>query len=109
MASVQDRSPAFGVASVSAEQNKTPVRQFLDEVYNKGNLKVADELVTASYISHNELNIEFLGPQGIRNSAALQRTWASSWGVHPPASDSPSPGLISSASRTASWWKHGWK
>ena len=59
---------------MSTEQNKALVRRFLNEVYNKGNLKVADELVAANYISHNELNIEVLGPQGIRNAAVLQRT-----------------------------------
>ncbi len=59
---------------MSARQNKTIVCRFLDEVYNKGNLTVADELVAADYVSHNELSIEVLGPLGIRRAALMQRS-----------------------------------
>jgi len=47
------------------KQNKALVRRFLEEVYNRGNLDVADELVAPDYVSHNELNIEVLGPRAI--------------------------------------------
>ena len=59
---------------MSIEENKTLVRRFLDEVYNKGNLAVADELVALGYISHNELNVEVLGPEGIKKAANMQRS-----------------------------------
>ena len=59
---------------MSVEENKALVRRFLDEVYNKGNYAVADELVAPEYASHNELSIEVLGPQGIKRAALLQRT-----------------------------------
>jgi predicted ester cyclase len=58
---------------MSSEANKSIVRRFLDEVYNKGNLSVADELVAPGYISHNELSIEVLGPEGIKKAALMQR------------------------------------
>jgi len=59
---------------MSAEENKALVRHFLDQVYNKGNLAVADEVVALHYVSHSELNIEVLGPEGIRKAAIVQRT-----------------------------------
>jgi predicted ester cyclase len=59
---------------MSTSQNKALVTRFLDEVYNKGNLDVADELVTANYLSHNELNLEVLGPEGIKSAAIMQRS-----------------------------------
>jgi len=58
---------------VSTEQNKSLVKRFLDEVYNKGNYDVAYELVAPDYVSHNELNVEVLGPEGIKRTAQLQR------------------------------------
>jgi steroid delta-isomerase-like uncharacterized protein len=54
--------------------NKTLVARFLDEVYNKGNYDFADVAVAADYVSHNELSIEVLGPEGIKKAAATQRT-----------------------------------
>ena len=59
---------------MSTMQNNALVRRSLDEVYNRGNLQIADELVAADYVSHNELNIEVLGPQGIQNAAVTQRS-----------------------------------
>ncbi|MEZ0370038.1 MAG: ester cyclase [Candidatus Sericytochromatia bacterium] len=56
-----------------SEANKDKVRYFLDEVYNKGNLAVADELVAPDYVSHNKLALEVLGPEGIKQVALLQR------------------------------------
>jgi predicted ester cyclase len=58
---------------VSVEDNKRLVARFLDEVYNQGNLAVADELVARDYTSHNRLEIEVLGPEGIKATARAQR------------------------------------
>jgi predicted ester cyclase len=58
---------------MSVEENKVLLRRFFEEIYNKGNLAVADELVAEGYISHNELDIQVLGPQGIKRAATLQR------------------------------------
>jgi steroid delta-isomerase-like uncharacterized protein len=54
--------------------NKSLVSRFLDEVYNKGNYDFADAAVATDYISHNELSIEVLGPDGIKRAALAQRT-----------------------------------
>lgn len=59
---------------MTLEENKALVRRFLDEVYNKGNLTIADELVADKYTSHNQLEIEVLGPEGIKKAAIQQRT-----------------------------------
>jgi predicted ester cyclase len=56
-----------------AEQNKALVLRFLNEVYNKDNLAVADEVIAEKYVSHNQLAIEVLGPEGIKNAARMQR------------------------------------
>jgi len=54
--------------------NKRLVARFLDEVYNKGNYDFADVVVAMDYVSHNELSIEVLGPEGIKQAAVMQRT-----------------------------------
>ena len=58
---------------MSADENKRLVARFLDEVYNLGNFAVADELVAPDYTSHNRLEIEVLGPEGIKAAARAQR------------------------------------
>ncbi len=58
---------------MTIEGNKQLVARFLDEIYNKGNLAVADELVAADYTSHNQLATEVLGPEGIKRTAREQR------------------------------------
>ena len=59
---------------MTREDHKALIRRFFEEVYNRGNLAVADELVAPGYISHNELNIEVSGPEGIKKAASMQRT-----------------------------------
>jgi steroid delta-isomerase-like uncharacterized protein len=38
---------------MSTEQNKANVRRFFEEVWNKGNLDVIDELVAANHVDHD--------------------------------------------------------
>ena len=38
---------------MSTEQNKTIVRRVFDEIVNKGNLGIADELLAADYVNHD--------------------------------------------------------
>ena len=58
---------------MTAAENRHIVTRFLDEVYNRGHLEVADELVAGDYTSHNRLEIEVLGPEGIKAAARAQR------------------------------------
>jgi predicted ester cyclase len=55
------------------EENKALLRRFFEEVYNRGNLAVADELVAEGYVSHNKLDSQVLGPEGIERAATMQR------------------------------------
>jgi steroid delta-isomerase-like uncharacterized protein len=58
---------------MTIHQNKRLVRRLFDEVYTKGNLDVADELIARRYVSRNKLNIEVTGPAGIKKAAVMQR------------------------------------
>src|SRR3712207_6515762 len=40
-------------ARMSAEENKTIVRRFIEEFYNRGNLDIADELVAPNFVVHD--------------------------------------------------------
>jgi predicted ester cyclase len=55
------------------ERNKAIVRRFFDEVWNRGNVALADDLVAETYTSHNKLEIEVLGPIGIKAAVLEQR------------------------------------
>ena len=61
------------------ENREQLIRYFFEEVYNKGNMKVADSLVAPGYKSHNKLEIQVLGPEGIKKAALAQRTAFSNW------------------------------
>jgi len=65
--------------STTEETNANLVRYFFEEVYNKGNFAVADSLIAEKYTSHNKLNIEVIGPDGIKQAAAAQRSAFSNW------------------------------
>jgi steroid delta-isomerase-like uncharacterized protein len=58
---------------VNADANKALVRRLFDEVYNQGRVEAADELIAQGYISHNRLELEVLGPEGIKHAARTQR------------------------------------
>ena len=57
---------------MSTADKKALVIHFLDEVYNKRNYSVADQLIAPNYTSHNELDIQVLGPEGIKRAAQMQ-------------------------------------
>jgi predicted ester cyclase len=59
---------------VSIEENKALVRRFFDEVWNKARVELADQFIAPGYISHNYLEVEVLGPEGIKRAVLAQRT-----------------------------------
>jgi predicted SnoaL-like aldol condensation-catalyzing enzyme len=68
-------------APVSVEENnKALVRCYLDEVYNRGNLDKADELLAAEYVDHTVPPGKYAGREGLKRSVAKQR--ASSSDLH---------------------------
>ena len=61
---------------MSAE-NKTILRRFFEELFNAGDLSVADEIVAADYINHNAVPGETPGREGLKQFVAyLRSAWA---------------------------------
>jgi steroid delta-isomerase-like uncharacterized protein len=57
-----------------SEQNKTSVRRLFDELWNKGNLPVADELMSATFTYHDPSMPDFgRGPEGEKKRVTLYR------------------------------------
>lgn len=50
---------------MSTEQNKNIVRRYIEEVWNKKNLNVVDELLAENYVDHS-LPPEFQGREGVK-------------------------------------------
>jgi len=58
-----------------SEGNKTIVRRLVEELWNKGNLSVADELFAPTYAHHDPSTPDLgKGPEGERKRATLYRT-----------------------------------
>ena len=58
-----------------SEQNKTVVRRLVEELWNKGNLPVADELIAPTYAHHDASTPDFgRGPESEKKRATLYRT-----------------------------------
>ena len=50
---------------MSTEENKAMVRRMTEEVTNKGNLAVADEVMAPNYVSHTS-DMDVKGPEGFK-------------------------------------------
>jgi steroid delta-isomerase-like uncharacterized protein len=59
---------------MSAEENKALMQRFVDEVMNKGNMAVAQELVALDYIEHDPLPGQQQGRQGLIDTLTMVRT-----------------------------------
>src|SRR5712691_402664 len=58
-----------------SEKNKAIVRRLIEEVWNKGNLSLADELFTPNYEHHDASSPDFgRGPESEKKRATLYRT-----------------------------------
>jgi predicted ester cyclase len=58
-----------------SEHNKATVRRLVEELWNKGNLSVADELFAPTYEHHDASTLDFgRGPEGEKKRATLYRT-----------------------------------
>jgi steroid delta-isomerase-like uncharacterized protein len=61
--------------SMSAEENKALARRVLEEMFNKGNLDVADELLTPDYVDHDPgLPEDVRGPEGFKEYVSMYRS-----------------------------------
>ena len=57
-----------------SEQNKAALRRFVDEIMNKGNLKVVDEFITADTIDHSLMPGQESGPEGFKQFVTMFRS-----------------------------------
>ena len=58
-----------------SEHNKAIVRRLVEELWNKGNLSVADELFAPNYEHHDASTLDFgRGPESEKRRATLYRT-----------------------------------
>ena len=58
-----------------SEPNKAIVRRLVEELWNKGNLSVADELFAPNYEHHDASTLDFgRGPESEKKRATLYRT-----------------------------------
>jgi serine phosphatase RsbU (regulator of sigma subunit)/predicted ester cyclase len=62
---------------MSAEENKAVVRRLIEEVYNRGNLDMADELLAPDYVDHTWPPGKYAGREGLKRSVAKQRAASS--------------------------------
>ena len=60
---------------MSAEENKALARRVMEEMFNKGNLDVADELLAPGYVDHDPAMPEDVrGPEGFKEYVAAYRS-----------------------------------
>jgi steroid delta-isomerase-like uncharacterized protein len=59
---------------MSTEENKAKVQRMIEEVFNKGDLSVVDELVAPNYVYHFPGREEIKGPEGLKQFATMIRT-----------------------------------
>ncbi len=60
---------------MSAEENKALARRVIEEMFNKGNLDVADELLAPDYVDHDPAMPEDIhGPEGFKQYVSGYRS-----------------------------------
>jgi serine phosphatase RsbU (regulator of sigma subunit)/predicted ester cyclase len=68
--------------SDAEENNKALLRRFVEEVYNRGNLDAADELLAPDYVDHTEPSGKYAGREGLKRGVAKLRAFSSDLHVH---------------------------
>jgi len=58
---------------MSIEDNKTAIREVIEEVVNKGNLAIIDDIMAPNYVYHFP-GMEVRGPEGFKQFATMMRT-----------------------------------
>lgn len=59
---------------MSAEENKALARRVIEQMFNEGNLEVADELLAPGYVDHDpSLPQDVHGPEGFKQYVGMYR------------------------------------
>jgi steroid delta-isomerase-like uncharacterized protein len=60
---------------MSTEENKALARRVIEEMFNEGNLDVADELIASDYVDHDPaMPEEVRGPEGFKEYVGMYRS-----------------------------------
>lgn len=60
--------------SVTSVENANTVRKLIDEIWNRGNLSIADTIYTAEFVNHDPATPSALrGPEAVKQNAAMYR------------------------------------
>ena len=57
-----------------SEENKATTRRFMEEVINKGNFAVIDEVIAPDCVDHNPMPGQAQGPEGAKQAIGMLRT-----------------------------------
>jgi len=57
-----------------SEELKAISRRLIEEVWNKGDLDVVDELIASDYVFHDPAAPEVRGPEGLKQLVSMYRT-----------------------------------
>jgi predicted SnoaL-like aldol condensation-catalyzing enzyme len=58
---------------VTISNKKAKIRRVIEEVINKGNMAVVDEVMASNYVYHNP-EMEVKGPEGFKQFVTMMRT-----------------------------------
>jgi len=59
---------------VSTEENKAVLRRVAEEIFNKGDLAVVDEVIAPNYVYHGSGGQEYKGTEGFKQIVTMFRT-----------------------------------
>ena len=59
---------------MSVEENKAAIRRIYEDVFNKGNLAVADEIIATNWVALAPGGQEYKGPDGFKQFITTTRT-----------------------------------
>ena len=58
---------------MSSEENKAKTRRFMEEVLNKGNMQVVDELIAPNFVEHDPFPGQAPGVEGLKQAMVALR------------------------------------
>ena len=59
---------------MSVEENKAIVHRIMEEIFNKGNVAAADELIASNFVDHNPVCGQPAGLEGLKQVVTMFRT-----------------------------------
>ena len=59
---------------MSTEENKAVLRRVAEEIFNKGDLAVVDEVIAPNYVYHGSGGQEYKSPEGFKQIVTMFRT-----------------------------------